>query len=174
MSRREFVLYAVLGLAIIAGLVGFIRLPDPSHDAPTGDDVAIDPAPTEHACRVWSLIVAQTSVGTFVADLTSLVAADQSAGGMPGDLFTETFDFDHANEVLLGVFRAAATAGSIPGVDDPTFAAFQSVIDAAAQVRSDLDFRNGIDSSVMSGVADDATALIDRVHDMATVCAVDR
>ena len=172
MSRREILLYGVLGLAIITGLIGFTTLPDHRADAPNGADMAIDPAPTEHACRMWSLTIAQASVGTFVAEVTGLVAADQSAGGLPGEVFTESLDFDHADEVLLEVFRAAATAGSIPGVEDPAFAAFQSVIDAAAQLRSDLAFRTGIDRSVIRRVGDDATALADRVHDAMSVCGL--
>jgi hypothetical protein len=168
-SKREVVGFFLLGLAILAGLVGFTKLPEPSSEQGTDPAVAMAAAATEQACRSWTLAVTPMAVDTFVRDVTDTVAADQDYG-MPGDLLNEVFDFDHANAVLDQIDQATVTAGSTVGIEQPAYDGFRAVVEATAQLRERLSFRNGLDPSVIAGVGTDANALSDRIHDAVRIC----
>jgi hypothetical protein len=168
MKPREVILLGLLGVAIIAGLVGFTLLPAPEGSTHTDQDQARALA-TEQACRVWSLVIDPASVVEVTGEIS------ESAGWMLEDLmdrdFYDLYDYDTIHDALAGIGAAARGAGQVPLVETGVYDGFRAVAATAPTLNAQLAFRNGIDPGVLEAVSAMATDLGEQVRTATDACA---
>jgi hypothetical protein len=161
MSPREIVVGLLVGLAAIAGLVGFTKLPGPHEPAPqvkaavTGEQQA---QASITACRQWFVAAHLDEVPDLAGEIRSTALADVTRLGAGPDLEVEAAA-PGWQEQLDKLTTTTALAASTPLVAPDVFDALKSVTDTAHRLSVALDFADGIDPTVLEDLAELANNL---------------
>lgn len=132
MTWRSYLPSAVIALAVVGLLVGFVLLPE--------DDAVEEQqaAAREAACRYFetgfSASGAPAAMGRVAAETGRLINQGWTSGGIP---------VEGAAEQLTAGIDVVAVSAQVPGLDDATYDAFLPLLGNLVAVRRSVESRSG-------------------------------